>query len=113
MTRAFVNDHCARLPGAERSDPWGGGHDAWKVGGKLFAVVGAMEDHGVSVKCPDVDTAELLIEMGRAERAPYFHRSWVRIPWGRLEEAELAARLDASYGLIRGGLPKKLRDALG
>jgi predicted DNA-binding protein (MmcQ/YjbR family) len=113
MSRAFVNAHCARLPGAEPSDPWGGGHDAWKVGGKLFAVVGAMEDHGVSVKCPDVETAELLIEVGRAERAPYFHRSWVRIPWGRLKEAELAERLDASYGLIRAGLPKKVQAALG
>jgi predicted DNA-binding protein (MmcQ/YjbR family) len=57
MSRAFVNAHCARLPGAEVSDPWGGGHDAWKVGGKLFALVGATEDHGVSVKCPDVETA--------------------------------------------------------
>ena len=113
MSREFVNAHCARLPGAEHSDPWGGGHDAWKVGGKLFAVVGSMEDHGVAVKCRDVETAELLIEVGRAERAPYFHRSWVRIPWGRVEQAELAERLDASYALIRAKLPKKVRDALG
>lgn len=112
MSRDFVNAHCARLPGAEHSDPWGGGHDAWKVGGKLFAVVGAVEDHGVAVKCADVETAELLIEMGRAERAAYFHRSWVRIPWGRVEDAELAERIDTSYALIRAGLPKKLRDAL-
>jgi predicted DNA-binding protein (MmcQ/YjbR family) len=113
MSRSFVNAHCARLPGAEHSDPWGGGHDAWKVGGKLFAVVGAMEDHGVSVKCADRETAELLIEVGRAEQAPYFHRSWVRIPWGRVGEDELAERLDASYALIRAGLPKRVRAALG
>ncbi len=113
MSRAFVNAHCAGLPGAEHSDPWGGGHDAWKVGGKLFAVTGALEDHGVSVKCADVETAELLIELGRAERAPYFHRSWVRIPWGGLDEAELADRLDISYRLIRGSLPKKVQAALG
>lgn len=111
MSRDFVNAHCARLPGAEVSDPWGGGHDAWKVGGKLFALVGAME-HGVSVKTADPETAALLIEVGAAERAPYLHASWVRVPWGRLSEADLAARLDISYDLIRSRLPKRTQAAL-
>lgn len=112
MTRAFVNAHCARLPGAEVSDPWGGGHDAWKVGGKVFALVGAA-DLGVSVKCLDRESAALLIDLGLAERAPYLHASWVRIPWGRMDEPELADRLDASYRLIRGKLPRKVQAALG
>ena len=95
MTRALINHHCATLPGAVVSDPWGGGHDAWKVGGKLFAVVGVMED-GVSVKCADVETAALLIEMGHAMRAPYFHRSWVRLPWGLVSDDEIRERLSIS-----------------
>ena len=109
MSRALINQHCANLPGAAHSDPWGGGHDAWKVGGKLFAVVGAMEDHGVAVKCPDIDTAQLLIEMGHALKAPYFHASWVRITWGLVGAAEMLERLDISYRIIRASLPKKLR----
>jgi predicted DNA-binding protein (MmcQ/YjbR family) len=113
MTRAIVNAHAASLPGATHSDPWGGGHDAWKVGGKLFAVVGASEDHGVDVKCPDVETAELLIEMGRALKAPYFHKSWVRIPFGLVEEAELRERISISYTVIKATLPKKVQAALG
>jgi predicted DNA-binding protein (MmcQ/YjbR family) len=113
MTRAFVNDYCARLPGAEWSDPWGGGHDAWKVGGKMFACVGAMEDHGVAVKCPDVETARLLIEVGHAMRAPYFHASWVRVPWGLVPDEELGERLENSYRLIRAALPKKVQATLG
>ena len=112
MTRAITNAHAATLPGATHSDPWGGGHDAWKVGGKLFAVVGAMEYHGVAVKCPDRETAALLIEMGHALRAPYFHASWVRLPWGLVPEDELRDRISISYGLIRAGLPKKLQAAL-
>lgn len=111
MSRALVNAHCATLPGAEVSDPWGGGHDAWKIGGKIFAMVGAV-DAGVSVKCPDVETAQLLIEMGRAERAPYLHASWVRVPWGVAPEAEVRDRLSASYRLIRATLPKKTQAAL-
>jgi predicted DNA-binding protein (MmcQ/YjbR family) len=115
MDRAFVNAFCATLPGAGHSDPWGGGHDAWKVGGKLFAVIGAV-DEAVSVKCRDVETAELLIELGRAERAPYLHRSWVRIPLGEncpVEQDELADRLSISYDLIRATLPKKVQSNLG
>jgi predicted DNA-binding protein (MmcQ/YjbR family) len=117
MSRAFVNEVCAALPGAERSDPWGGGHDAWKVGGKLFAVVGAVNE-AVSVKCRDAETAELLVELGRAERAPYFHRSWVSIPLAAgaagaaVGEDELAERLSTSYRLIRAALPKTLQRAL-
>lgn len=113
MTRDLVNRHCATLPGATHSDPWGGGHDAWKVGGKLFAVVGAMEDHGVAVKCPDLDTAALLIEMGHALHAPYFHKSWVRLPWGMVSDAEMIERLDTSYRIIRAALPKKIQASLG
>ena len=37
MSREIVNAICRAFPGAEVSDPWGGGHDAWKVGGKMFA----------------------------------------------------------------------------
>lgn len=111
MSRSLVNDHCATLPGAERSDPWGGGHDAWKVGNTLFAVVGTM-DTGVSVKCRDTETATLLIEVGRAEPAPYFHKSWVHIPWGMVEDAELRERLETSYGIIRSGLPKRVQAGL-
>lgn len=111
QNRAFVNACCAALPGTAVDDPWGGGHDAWKVGGKLFAVIGTM-DTGVSVKCADIDTAQLIIEMGRAERAPYFHRSWVHIPWGLVPDEELRERIETSYRLIRARLPKKVQATL-
>jgi predicted DNA-binding protein (MmcQ/YjbR family) len=85
VTRAFVNRFCAGLPGAEHSDPWGGGHDAWKVGGKLFAVVAAREE-ALSIKCRDVEAA--------------------------MDEDELGERILASYHLTTAALPKKLRKAL-
>ena len=113
MTRAIVNAHAATLPGAEVSDPWGGGHDTWKVGGKMFAGVGAHDDHGVDVKCPDIETAQLLIEMGRAKRAKYLHASWVTVPFGLVDDDELRDRIDISYRVIRSGLSKKLQAALG
>ncbi|HQU67541.1 MAG TPA: MmcQ/YjbR family DNA-binding protein [Albidovulum sp.] len=106
MTRSL----CETLPGAEVSDPWGGGHDAWKVGGKMFACIGAIQT-GVSVKTDGIEMAEMLIEAGVAERAPYFHRSWVHLPEGTSDD-ELRHRLLRSYDLIRSALPKKVQTAL-
>jgi predicted DNA-binding protein (MmcQ/YjbR family) len=108
--RARVAAIAGGLPGAEVSDPWGGGHDAWKVGGKMFACIGAMTP-GVAVKCADVETATLLIETGLAARAPYFHRSWALLP-ETVADDELAHRVRASYALIRKGLPATVRRAL-
>ena len=46
-----------------------------------------------------------------AERAPYFHRSWVYLPEGTAED-ELRHRILRSYDLIRAALPKKAQAAL-
>ncbi len=110
MSRDFVNSICRDLPGAEWSDPWGGGHDAWKVGGKMFACIGTAND-GVSVKTPDIETAQMLIDAGVGVKAPYFHRSWVRLPFDADEE-EMRHRLAASYDLVRASLTKKLQATL-
>jgi predicted DNA-binding protein (MmcQ/YjbR family) len=107
MIRDLTRSICATLPGAEVSDPWGGGHDAWKVGGKMFACIGAVLP-GLNVKTDSIETAEMLIAAGVAERARYFHRSWVYLPEGT-EAEEIRRRLIRSYDVIRAALPKKLR----
>ena len=111
MERDSVNLICKTLPGAEVSDPWGGGHDAWKIGGKMFACIGAMGD-GVSVKTASVEQAEFLIDMGRGVKAPYFHRSWIKLGWD-VPEDEMRDRLVTSYRIVRGGLTKRLQATLG
>jgi predicted DNA-binding protein (MmcQ/YjbR family) len=78
----------------------------------MFAIIGQMGD-GVSVKTDHVETARLLIEAGRAIRAPYLHASWARIPSGLVPDDEVRERIATSYGLIRAGLPKKVQAALG
>lgn len=113
MTAAFrsrVAAICTGLPGAEVSDPWGGGHDAWKVGGRMFACIGAVEP-GVSVKTPDAETAAMLIDTGIGHRAPYFHRSWINLP-EETGDDELDHRLTVSYRLVRAKLPKKVQSML-
>lgn len=110
MSREAINKICAAFPGAEVSDPWGGGHDAWKVGGKMFATIGAVTP-GVSVKTDGIETAEMLIETGVGVKAPYFHRSWVLLPFDT-PEGELRRRLAESYRLVRRRLTKKVQATL-
>jgi predicted DNA-binding protein (MmcQ/YjbR family) len=110
MSRTRINAICKTFPGAEVSDPWGGGHDAWKVGGKMFACIGAVMP-GVSVKTDSVETSEMLIDAGVGIKAPYFHRSWINLPWDTPED-ELHHRLAASYRLVRAGLTKKAQASL-
>lgn len=111
MSRDLINSICQSYPGAEVSDPWGGGHDAWKVGGKMFASIGA-KTPGVSVKTNSVETAQMLIDVGIGVKAPYMHRSWVNLPFGTDEE-ELRHRITASYRIVREGLTKKAQRELG
>ena len=110
MSRALVNQICASFPGAEVSDPWGGGHDAWKVGGKMFASIGAIQT-GVSVKTDSVETAQMLIDAGIGIKARYFHRSSLHLPEDCPDD-ELRHRLETSYRLIRKSLAKKAQNAL-
>ena len=63
MTRELVNAICRAFPGAEVSDPWGGGHDAWKVGGKMFACIGAVMPGGLGQN-RHIETAQMLFDEG-------------------------------------------------
>ena len=111
MSRDMVNRIAVTFPGAERSDPWGGGHDAWKVGGKMFACIGAV-GNGVSLKTPDIETAQMLIDAGIGVKAPYFHHSWLLMPFDGMQEDDLRHRLGVAYDTIRNGLTKKAQAAL-
>jgi len=115
MTREAFDALCAAQPGAILSGP--GELDAWKVGGKMFACFGHTDQRdsnieNVSVKCPDVETATMLIDAGAARKAPYFHRSWVQLDLPALDPDEAAHRIGVSYDVIRRGLPKSIREAL-
>ena len=101
---------CSALPGAVHALPTDGELHSWKVGDKMFACMGTM-DPGVSVKTRDVETATMLIDAGVAEKAKYFHRSWVRLPESVAED-ELRYRVHSSYDLIRASLTKKFQATL-
>ncbi len=109
MSGALVAAICTALPGAEVSDPQGAamtpGHDAWKIGGRMFACIGT-RDRRVAVKTADFETAQLLIQTGHAAPAACFHKSRVLIPWGAVDDADLKGRLHGVCRIIRKGLTR-------
>ncbi|CAM4395195.1 MmcQ/YjbR family DNA-binding protein [Palleronia rufa] len=115
MTRAEFDTLCAAHPGAVLSGP--GELDAWKIGGKMFACFGhggaraGNDDHAV-VRCPDIDMARMLIEVGAAGKPAYFRGAWVRLDLPSLDTDEAAHRIAQSYRTIRAGLTKKAQAAL-
>lgn len=112
MDRAGVGRVCLALPQATLDHPFGEDHDTYKVGGKMFAMVGG--EGGVSFKVSDI-AYEVLTESGRARPAPYMARAkWVHLDdpadW---PDDDLADHLASAHALIVGKLTKKARADLG
>ncbi len=112
MTRQGIGKVCLALPGATLDHPFGDHHDAYRVGGKMFEMVG--EQGGVSFKVSDI-AYEILTETGRAAPAPYLARAkWVNLPdpsaW---EDDELTEHFAIAHRIVAAKLTRKARAALG
>ena len=112
MDREGVGKVCLALPAATLDHPFGDDHDAYRVGGKMFCMVGGRG--GVSFKVSDI-AYEVLTETGRARPAPYMARArWVNLDspsdW---PDGDLTEHLKSAHALIAGKLTKKARRDLG
>jgi predicted DNA-binding protein (MmcQ/YjbR family) len=112
VTREGVGEVCLALPGVTLDHPFGDDHDAYKVGGKMFVIVGGMG--GLSFKVSEI-AFEVLTETGRARPAPYLARAkWVHLEdpadW---PDEELADHLKQAHAIVAAKLTKKERAALG
>lgn len=112
MNRAGVGKVCLALPGVTLDHPFGSDHDTYKVGGRMFAMVGGMG--GLSFKASDI-AFEVLTEAGRARPAPYLARArWVHLDdpadW---PDDDLADHLVIAHGIVAARLTRKARQAMG
>ena len=112
MDRAGIGKTCLALPGVTLDHPFGDHHDAYRIGGKMFVMVGA--EGGVSFKVSDI-AYEVLTETGRARPAPYLARArWVNLPdpeaW---DDEELAEHFAIAHRIVAAKLTKKVRAGLG
>lgn len=112
MDRAGVGGVCLALAGVTLEHSFGQDHDVYKVGGKMFAIVGG--EGALSFKVSDI-AYEMLTESGRARPAPYMARA----KWVQLEDPsvwpddELAEHLRIAHGIVARKLTKKTRAELG
>lgn len=115
MTRDDVLDVCGSLPGAVEDYPFGDGVAVFKVGGRMFALVGLEGNPGsVTLKCDP----ELALEL-RARHAavrPGYHtnkRHWNTVDLdGSVPGVEVREMIEHSHGLVVGRLPRAERDKL-
>jgi predicted DNA-binding protein (MmcQ/YjbR family) len=115
MKYAEVEKFCLSLPGATLSIQWGSDH-VYKVGGKMFAAMGApeMRPQSLSFKTAPESFAILTREKNIIP-APYLARAqWVQlVKLDALSTKELKAYLTRAHAIVAAGLPKKTRIALG
>jgi predicted DNA-binding protein (MmcQ/YjbR family) len=115
MTTDEIRSILARKPRATEEYPFGPGAMVFKVGGKLFAIVGT-EDRplSVSLKC-DPDEA-LALRSTYPSIQPGYHlnkRHWNTVALdSAIPNDLLHEMIDESYALVVQSLPKAIRDSL-
>ncbi|MBU2991929.1 MmcQ/YjbR family DNA-binding protein [Octadecabacter sp. 1_MG-2023] len=116
MNREAINAFCASLPQATHVVQWGNS-DVWKVGGKLFAVLGWNNgDTAVTFKVSPI-AFEVLPDMQGIRPAPYLASrgmKWLqdtRDPG--LSDVELQNHITYSHEMAVAALTKKKRTELG
>jgi predicted DNA-binding protein (MmcQ/YjbR family) len=89
-----------------------GDHQVYKVGGKMFAVIGS--GGSVSFKANDV-AFEMLVETGVARPSPYMARAkWLYVDDPKtFAAADLRRYLAAAHAIVAGKLTRKRQRALG
>lgn len=111
-----IETHLLTLPATTLSVQWG--HDrVFKVGGKMFAVIGFSDRDtpmGLSFKATE-DSFHLLTQLPGIRPAPYLARAhWVSMDKAsRLKPGELKAYLARAHAIVSAGLAKKVQRELG
>lgn len=103
------------LPAATHVVQWGGA-DVWKVGGKVFAIIG-WDGDTVVFKATDL-AFEVLKDHEGIRPAPYMASrglKWLQHygPPGGFSDAEVDRHVAQSYQMVRSGLSRKRRAELG
>ncbi len=116
MTRDALNAFCRTLPATTHVVQWGEA-DVWKVGGKVFAIIGGSERQPtVSFKVSDI-AFDLLKDQRGLRPAPYLASrgmKWIQhFARPGLRTPELRDYIRQSHMIVARGLSKKTRAALG
>lgn len=116
MTRDELTTFCAGLPHATHVVQWGNA-DVYKIGGKVFAIVGmGQTDATVTFKTSHM-AFEILSDSPGLRPAPYMASrglKWIQqFEAPGLSDDSLRDHIQASYDMVASGLTRKLRASLG
>lgn len=115
MRHAEVEKFCLSLKGATLVVQWGDSR-VYKVGGKVFAVLGPAfeKPHHVAFKVSE-ESFHILTEDPDIVQAPYFAKTkWVNVQkLSALSSKEMKAYLARAHEMVAAGLPKKTKQELG
>ena len=111
MNTEELRDYCLQKQGVTEGFPFGEDTLVFKIGGKLFLLIGLEEGNRFNVKCDP----ELAVELRErhSEVKPGFHMNkthWNTVYMdGALSYKQLYEMIDHSYNLIFKSLPKTLQ----
>ena len=115
MRHADIEKFCLSLPAATLVVQWGGAR-VYKIGGKMFAMLGPKDDrpHHLFFKAGET-SFHILTQLRHIIPAPYLARAhWVYLErLDALNTRELKAYLERAHALVAAGLSRKKRAALG
>jgi predicted DNA-binding protein (MmcQ/YjbR family) len=107
-------NYCLSLPGSEETFPFDSETLVFKVGGKIFALIGLDQPDRANLKCDPEKAAELRVEW--EEIQPGYHmnkKHWNTIHFSpRLSDPFIQELVDHSYSLVYNGLPRKTRESI-
>ena len=110
-----LRDYCLSLFSVTEETPFGPDTLVFKVGGKVFLLVGLdqIEDIRFNVKC-DPEYAIELREQHEQTVLPGYHmnkKHWNTVCCNReLSDSKLKELIDHSYELVYNSLPKSIKD---
>jgi predicted DNA-binding protein (MmcQ/YjbR family) len=114
MTLAELRDHCARKAGFTEDLPFDANTLAFRVGGKIFALMDMDLFEFINLKCDPERAIELREE--HPGILPGYHmnkRHWNTVDTqGSVPHRLILELADHSYELVRASLPRKVRDQL-
>lgn len=114
MNIETLHQYCISKQGVSESLPFGPDTLVFKVGGKIFLLIGLDAATSFNVKCDP----ELAVELREKhnEVKPGYHMNkthWNTVQMdGFLTEQQLRDMIDHSYHLVLKSLPKKLQDEI-
>jgi len=114
MNAEELREYCIEKPGVTEGFPFDEDTLVFKVGGKMFLLIGLTPGNRFNVKCDPERAVELREQYSEVQ--PGYHMS--KVHWntvymdGSLTRKQLCEMIDHSYELIVASLPKKVREEL-